>query len=282
MIKFILIIFLVINPITDFNDIAKMNTLKKEAREAFNNGEFETAINKYTVLMQEYQQTDPNMLLNLSHSYYNTGNMEEAEKAYKPLIASSDMNVRSIANQQLGNMASAKEDYKTALNYYKAALKAAPDNEEARYNYELTKKLLDEQKEQQENEDGEEEKQNEQEQEEQGEEEKKEQEEGSESEEENQEKGEEENKEQSEAEKQEGEAENETEQENQDPQQQEQNEKDQRMEDMQSLKEKLEELNMNEQTAMMILEALKNQEIQYIQQKRRQTNQPKKSGKPDW
>ena len=281
MIKFILFIFLVINPITDFNDIAKVNTLKKEAREAYNNGDFETAINKYTVLMQEYQESDPNIMLNLSHSFYNSGNMEEAEKAYKPLIASADMKVRSIANQQLGNMASAKEDYETALNYYKAALKAAPDNEEARYNYELTKKLLDEQKKQEEGEDGEEQ-QEEQDQNEEGEEQEKKDEEGSESEEENQEKGEEENEEQSEAEKQEGEAENETEQENQDPEQQEQNEEDQRMEDLQSLKEKLEELNMNEETAMMILEALKNQEVQYIQQQRRKSNQPKKSGKPDW
>jgi Ca-activated chloride channel family protein len=271
MIKFILIIFLVINPIADFNDIARVNTLKKEARAAYNNGEFETAINKYNVLMQEYQQMDPNLMLNLSHAYYKAGNMEEAEKTYKPLIASGDMKVRSIANQQLGNMASAKKDYKTALNYYKAALKAAPDNEEARYNYELTKKLLNEQKEQQENEDGEDQ---EEEQKEDGED----QEEGSESEEEKGDKSEE----QEESEKQEGEAEDETDQENQDAEQQEQNEEDQRMEDLESLKEKLEELNMNEETAMMILEALKNQEIQYIQQKRRQSTQPKKSGKPDW
>ncbi len=276
MIKFILLIFLMVNPITDFNDIARTNSLKREAREAYNNSDYEKAISKYNILLQEYQQTDPNMSLNLSHSYYKMGNMEEAEKTYKPLIASSDMKVRSIANQQLGNMASSKKDYKTALNYYKAALKAAPDNEEARYNYELTKKLLDQQKEQQEDEDSE----DEQEQEQESEEEKKEQEEGSESE-ENQEKGEE-TEEQSESEKQEGEAEKETEEQNKDAEQQEQNEEDQRMEDMQSLKEKLEELNMNEETAKMILEALKNQEIQYIQQKRRQSTQPKKSGKPDW
>lgn len=274
MIKFIVLIFLMANPIIDFNDIARTNSLKREAREAYNNADYEKAINKYNILLQEYQQTDPNMSLNLSHSYYKLGNMEEAEKAYKPLIASSDMKVRSIANQQLGNMASAKKDYKTALNYYKAALKAAPDNDEARYNYELTKKLLDQQKEQEEDEDSEDEQEQE------SEEDKKEQEEGSESE-ENQEKGEE-TEEQSESEKQEGEAEKETEEQNKDAEQQEQNEEDQRMEDMQSLKEKLEELNMNEETAMMILEALKNQEIQYIQQKRRQSTQPKKSGKPDW
>ena len=50
----------------------------------------------------------------------------------------------------------------------------------------------------------------------------------------------------------------------------------------QSRGEKLEELNLTEEKARMILEAMKNNEIQYIQQnKRKATNKPD-SNKPDW
>ena len=46
--------------------------------------------------------------------------------------------------------------------------------------------------------------------------------------------------------------------------------------------EKLEEMNISEEKARMILEAMKNKEIQYKQQNKRKAKKPKKSGKPDW
>ena len=46
-------------------------------------------------------------------------------------------------------------------------------------------------------------------------------------------------------------------------------------------KEKLEEMNMSEQKARMILEAMKNKEMQYIQQQKRKNSQSH-TGKPDW
>ena len=39
---------------------------------------------------------------------------------------------------------------------------------------------------------------------------------------------------------------------------------------------------MDEQKARMILEAMKNQEIQYLQQNRRKATKPKDKNKPDW
>lgn len=46
--------------------------------------------------------------------------------------------------------------------------------------------------------------------------------------------------------------------------------------------EKLEELNLTEEKARMILEAMKNNEIQYIQQNRRKPTKRPDSTKPDW
>ncbi len=46
--------------------------------------------------------------------------------------------------------------------------------------------------------------------------------------------------------------------------------------------EKLEDLNLTEEKARMILEAMKNNEIQYIQQNKRQPTKKPDSNKPDW
>lgn len=50
----------------------------------------------------------------------------------------------------------------------------------------------------------------------------------------------------------------------------------------QSRSEKLEELNLTEEKARMILEAMKNNEIQYIQQNKRKAKKKPDSTKPDW
>ena len=50
----------------------------------------------------------------------------------------------------------------------------------------------------------------------------------------------------------------------------------------QSRSEKLEELNLTEEKARMILEAMKNNEIQYIQQNQRKATKKPDSNKPDW
>jgi hypothetical protein len=50
----------------------------------------------------------------------------------------------------------------------------------------------------------------------------------------------------------------------------------------QSRSEKLEELNLTEEKARMILEAMKNNEIQYIQQNKRKATKKPDSNKPDW
>ena len=66
-------------------------------------------------------------------------------------------------------------------------------------------------------------------------------------------------------------------------QQQETEEEGEEMEEPpQSRSEKLEELNLTEEKARMILEAMKNNEIQYIQQNQRKATKKPDSGKPDW
>lgn len=282
MMKYLLIASLlwVAEPLFPFNDIAKTNALIKEAKEALENERYEEAAENYRVLLDSFGMDDSQLKLNMAHALLKSDKKEEAKNIYRNLSGALDAAHRSIANQQLGNLAIENEELDEAINFYKSALKANPENEEARYNYELAKKLKEKQEQEQEqNQDQQEQEQEQQE----GEEEKEEGEQGeSEEEQQEQEKGEE-NEETGEEQQQEGEAEEETSEENENPEnQEEKTEEQQRMENMQNLKEKLEEMEMNEETAMMILEALRNQEIQYLQQMRRKATQNRKSGKPDW
>jgi len=49
-----------------------------------------------------------------------------------------------------------------------------------------------------------------------------------------------------------------------------------------SVSDKLKEMQMSEEKAKMILEAMKHQEIQYLQQNKRKATKPKDRSKPDW
>ena len=63
----------------------------------------------------------------------------------------------------------------------------------------------------------------------------------------------------------------------------EQKKKDQEKKDNKpSPSEKLKDMQISEEKAKMILEAMKNQEVQYLQQNKRKATKPKDKGKPDW
>ena len=49
-----------------------------------------------------------------------------------------------------------------------------------------------------------------------------------------------------------------------------------------STREKLQQMNVSEEKAKMILEALRNKEAQYFQQMRKKATEKPKSNKPDW
>lgn len=259
-----------------FNDIATINRLKREAEAALQQNNYAQAAKYYTQLVDSLQVTDEAVRLNLAHASLMAGDTIAAQSNYSQLTASEDRSLRSVAYQQMGVVASGQKKYEEALAIFKESLKANPANEEARYNYELVKKLLQQQQEQeqqdqeQEGEDSEQEQQEDQQQE--GEQESEEQqgeqseEEGEQSEE--QQSGEQEQQEAEEQEAQEGQSESEegSEEEAIPP----------------PISEKLKEMNISEEKAQMILEAMRNNEMQYIQQNRRKPEKPRDRTKPDW
>jgi Ca-activated chloride channel family protein len=143
MFNVILLIFLALfDGVGSISKIAKENALKKEAEEAFNNKDFKTAIAKFSYLTDTLKVADENATLNLGHAYYKLNDLGSASKTYERLFTSTNNDLRSVAAQQLG-IISFKEDKDKdkALTYFKEALRANPANAEARYNYELLKKM---------------------------------------------------------------------------------------------------------------------------------------------
>ncbi len=270
------------------DDIATVNRLKKQAEEAYQKGDYTQAVQYYQLLVDSMQVQDERVRLNLAHAQLHAGDTATAQRQYSQLMNAESTNIKSVAYQQLGNITTQQQQYQDALAMYKESLKANPANEDARYNYELVKKLQKEQEQQQEqsedNQDqsDEEKEQQEQQNQEQNEEQSEQQQdqEGESTDEQNQE------QQQSDSEQQEGDQQSEE----ADPQEQntqqgeEQSEGEKSEEEMSNspLSERLEEMNISEEKARMILEAMRNNEMQYIQQNRRKPTKPKDRSKPDW
>ena len=263
-------------------DIAEINRLKKEAEQAYLNGNFSTAISHYHTLLDSFKVSDENIRLNLANAYLQTNDTATAQQYYRQLANIPDRQVKSLAQQQMGVIANDQQKTQESLQHFKEALKADPSNEDARYNYELLKKKLQEQQNQQENnkdqqkndENKEQQKQDQNQQEQKQ---------------DQQQQQDQKQQEQKQQEGQEQESENKDQQE-QDKQQKDQNQgkqeegdsKEQKEEPIIPTAERLEDMNMSEEKARMILEAMRNNELQYIQQNRRKATAPPDRNKPDW
>ncbi len=131
------------------NDIAKINSLKKEAAAAYKAGNYEMAAQKYSYLVDSMDVMDDQILMNLGNAYFQLKDSANAQTTYNKILPSDNRKMKSLAYQQLGVMADKPETLKDALEYFKESLKADPTNEAARYNYEIVKKKLEKQQQQQ-------------------------------------------------------------------------------------------------------------------------------------
>ncbi len=154
--KYILSIVLLVILNSNITEIAETNRIKSEAAEAYLKGDYALAVEKYQFLVDSFDIDNDTVQLNIANAHYNLKDTARAEDLYKALRESTQNDIRSVAFQQMGLMAGNQKKYEKALGLFKKALKADPGNEESRYNYELLKKLLNDQqqnKDQQDNQD---------------------------------------------------------------------------------------------------------------------------------
>lgn len=271
-------LFLLIDPP---GKIGKINSAKSDAKEHFQRGEYKEAAADYKTLIDSLGVNEEEVSMNLAHSYFQLNDTTNAQNNYLPLTNSANPTFRSVANQQLGVMANRTGKIEEALNYFKNALKADPTNDEARFNYEIVKKKLEEKKKQEEQ------------QKQQNKDQKKDDKQKSDKDQKDKKdnkdekgKGDQQEKEKQDQEKKDQEQ-KEKEKQDQEKKNQEKQDKDSKdkkndKEIPPSVSEKLKDMKISEEKARMVLEAMKNQEVQYLQQNKRKATKPKGKGKPDW
>jgi tetratricopeptide (TPR) repeat protein len=129
--------------------IAKTNRFLKQADAYMKKKDFKAAIQNYESALKENPGLPAQAHLNLGAAYYQIQDYAKSQKSY--LNASSltvNPALKSQALLQLGNIFFQKKDYKSSLEWYKRSLKTSPENEMARFNYELAYKLFRQQQEQ--------------------------------------------------------------------------------------------------------------------------------------
>lgn len=138
--------------IGDINKIAKVNRAKQRAEEAYKKGEFENAILSFRLLTDSLGITEDAIFLNLANSYFNQSDTTNAAQYYSKVLTSENPQLRSLAYQQMGVINKQQNKLDKALSDFKASLKSNPSNEDSRYNYELLKKMINEQEQEKQNE----------------------------------------------------------------------------------------------------------------------------------
>ncbi|MBF9252587.1 tetratricopeptide repeat protein [Pontibacter sp. 172403-2] len=123
--------------------ISRINEYAQEAAQAYHQQNYTNAIAAYEYLLHDLEVNDDQLRLNLAHAYYEAGLMEQAKEAYRLLADHPTSHLRAVVHLQLGNIAARQQKYKQALSLYRQALIADPASETARYDYELLKKYLE-------------------------------------------------------------------------------------------------------------------------------------------
>ncbi|RIJ42677.1 tetratricopeptide repeat protein [Pontibacter oryzae] len=123
--------------------ISRINSNARNAAAAYARHDYTEAVASYKYLVEDLEVNDDQLRLNLAHAYYQASLYPQAMASYQLLADHPTQHLRAVAHLQLGNIYTKQKKYKQALAFYKQALIAEPSNDAARYNYELLKKYLE-------------------------------------------------------------------------------------------------------------------------------------------
>lgn len=118
----------------------------RKGNRQFHKGRYEQSIERY----RRGLEAAPGSFeagYNLGNALYKAERFDTAEQTLRTAAADSlrTENERAEAFYNLGNAQFKQQKYKEALESYKQSLRLNPDDEEAKYNYAYTKRLLDDQ-----------------------------------------------------------------------------------------------------------------------------------------
>lgn len=139
--RYFLLVFLFLSTVGDgLKKASRINEGVAQASEYYRQQAYEEVIYQYRFLHDSLNVKDDALLLNLAHATYHTGDLEKAEKYYRRLRKHSDVELQGAALNQLGLISFEEGNTEKALYYFRNAIINNPMHETARYNYELVKK----------------------------------------------------------------------------------------------------------------------------------------------
>ena len=237
-------ILIILLSIITIDRVDDINKLTKAAEKSFIEKNYAKSIENYKILIDSFKYENEKIYLNLGHSYLLSGDTLNAIESYNYASLTENKKVKSIAYQQLGNINEKNNKLEEALNLYKKSIIADNNNTDSKFNYELVKKNM--KKEKEENKDNKD------------------------------------NKDNSDKKKQDQKGKEEKNKEDQKNESKNEKENNDKKSNEESLEEKLKKINMSKKKAEMILDALNNNEFQYIQQLKRKASKKLNKNKPDW
>lgn len=132
---------------------ARAMNFKKVYRNLKGNHDFK--MNDYENAQKSYEKNsvdypnDENLHYNLANSFYKQNKYDEAMKEYNIALQKNNKSLEHKIHHNIGNLFFEQEDYENAIESYKKSLISKPNQEDTRKNYELAKRLLLQQQEQQ-------------------------------------------------------------------------------------------------------------------------------------
>lgn len=125
--------------------IAERNSAIAQAERYYAETDFAESVRQHLLLIDDYGLESEELRFNLALSYQYNGQEADAQKTYGTLLGSSHTILPSFAANQIGVLEGTEKKYREALASFKLALIKNPDNEIARYNYELLSRWLEDQ-----------------------------------------------------------------------------------------------------------------------------------------
>lgn len=137
--KYFWMIWLAINPITYINEV---NILQIEAKKAYALQNYYKSIRYYDKLINELQVEHKGVFMNLAHAYFQLKDADKAAYYYQKVTEVGQDTLQSQAFNQLGYIAMLDQNYADARLYFQKALLKNAQNTQAQYNLELLLKKI--------------------------------------------------------------------------------------------------------------------------------------------
>ena len=113
----------------------------------YKNKKFDEAKSYYEQILA-VRENDAAASLGLGASQYQLGDIPNAAKSFEEALKSKDTNIQDRAYYNLGNSLYSQQKMEESIAYYRKALELNPNDNDAKFNYELAKYIVQQQQEQ--------------------------------------------------------------------------------------------------------------------------------------